>query len=46
MSKREQWKAIREVHEIIRRMKRTMRELDGLMIMAQKEICQPKLVEV
>ena len=46
MSKREQWKTIREIHEIMRRMKRIMRELDGLMIMAQKEICQPKLVEV
>lgn len=46
MSKREQWKTIHEIHRIMSRMRNTMKELDGLMIMAQREICQPKLVEV
>ena len=46
MSKREQWKTIREIHRIMSRMRNTMKELDDLMIMAQREICQPKLVEV
>ena len=42
MSKREQWVTIREIHKIMKDMRKTMRELDSLMIMAQKEICQPK----
>ena len=46
MSKREQWKTIHEIRGIMSRMRNTMKELDGLMIMAQREICQPKLVEV
>ena len=46
MSKREQWNAIHEIHRIMNRMRKTMRELDGLMIMAQREICQPKYSEV
>jgi hypothetical protein len=46
MSKREQWVTIREIHKIMKGMRKTMRELDSLMIIAQREICQPKLVEV
>ena len=46
MSKREQWVTIREIHKIMKDMRKTMKELDGLMIMAQKEICQPKYSEV
>ena len=46
MSKHEQWVTIREIHKIMKGMRKTMKELDGLMIMAQKEICQPKYSEV
>jgi hypothetical protein len=38
------WNAIHEVRRIMQRMRKTMNELDKLMVIAQQEICQPSKV--
>ena len=46
MNRNKEWKDLHEARRIMKGMRKTMRELDSLMIIAQREICQPKLVEV
>ena len=38
-----EWKNLHEARKIMKNMRKTMKELDSLMIMAQREICQPKI---
>jgi hypothetical protein len=37
-----EWKNLHETRTIMKRMRREMKELDKLMVIAQQEICQPK----
>jgi hypothetical protein len=37
-----EWKNLHEARTIMKRMRREMKELDKLMVIAQQEICQPK----
>ena len=37
-----EWRNLHEARVIMKRMRKTMKELDGLMLIAQKELCQPK----
>ncbi len=40
-----EWRNLHEARSIMKRMKREMKELDKLMVLAQQEICQPKYLE-
>lgn len=37
-----EWKNLHEARTIMKRMRREMKELNKLMVIAQQEICQPK----
>lgn len=36
-----EWKNLHEARKIMKKMKREMRELDSMMAIAWKEVCQP-----
>ena len=41
MRREEQWKNLREAESIMKDMRKEMRELDKMMSLAWKEVCQP-----
>ena len=42
MNRNKEWRDLHEVRRIMKGIKRELKQLDRLMVLAQQEVCQPK----
>lgn len=42
MNRNKEWKDLHEARRIMKSIKRELKQLDRLMVLAQQEVCQPK----
>jgi hypothetical protein len=42
MNRNKEWKDLHEARRIMKGIKRGLKQLDRLMVLAQQEVCQPK----
>jgi hypothetical protein len=45
MSEARKWKTLHEARTMLKNVRKELKELDRMMIIAQREICQPKYVQ-